>query len=154
MQTQEMIPVMPPPPQVRPERKMNWTYTIVAGGLGLLVAVVSIVMLQTRSAELARTRESLSSIQATVATQASDLDSARSNLRSTKATLASARSDLRDTKSALNLTYRCAASTLNAWYSTTNDSYTVTGFALQRAVKSFACRTVHTAHMSASGSTA
>lgn len=161
MQTRSYAPPLPEAPQFRPRSRTNWTATLVAGGLGLLVAITAIVMLQSRSSELARTRselattqESLRSGQATVSSQANQLDTLRSDLSSTRASLNSTKSDLKNANGALRLSVRCATATLDAWYSTTNDSYTVTGFALERAVHSSACRLVHGAQLNSYGTTA
>lgn len=151
MQTRSYAPPLPEAPQFRPRSRTNWTATLVAGGLGLVVAIASIFMLQSRSSELARTQERLRSSQATVSSQASHLEKARDELSSTRGSLSSTRSDLDSANGALRVSMRCATATLDAWYSTTNDSYTVTGFALQRAVHSRACRVVHRAQLSSYG---
>jgi uncharacterized phage infection (PIP) family protein YhgE len=159
MQTQPYAPPLPQAPELRPRSRTNWVATVVAGGLGLLVAIALIVVLSSRTSELARTQKSLRSANATVSSQASELDSqasdldrARADLSSATDSLSSTRSDLDTANNALDLTFRCATATLDAWYSTTNDSYTVTGYALETAVDSPACRAVHGTQVGDSGS--
>jgi hypothetical protein len=153
MQTQTFSRPLPTAPDSQPRTRTNWTATLVAGGVGLLMAVTAIFFLQSRSSELARTRESLSSAQATVSSQSGELNTTRDALSSARASLSSTQSDLHNANGALRITLRCAAATLAAWYSTTNDTYTMTGLVLQRAVNSRACRDVRRAE-NASGGTA
>ena len=147
MQTQSYAPPLPEAPHVRPRSRTNWTATTVAGGLGLIVAIASIFMLQSRGSELARTQERLRSSQERISAQAGQLEKARDDLSSARASLTSTKSDLDSANGALRVSLRCATATLDAWYSTTSDSYTVTGWALQGAVHSRACRVVHGAQL-------
>jgi multidrug resistance efflux pump len=158
MQTRSYSPPLPQAPVPRARPRTNWTATLVAGGVGLLLAIMLIVMLVSRNSELARTRESLRSAQATVSSQASQLDTTRDALSTAEASLSSTRSDLETARfdldsvnEALDVTMRCAAATLNAWYSTTNDSYETTGYALQAAIDSSACRVVHQGQLGSYG---
>jgi hypothetical protein len=159
MQTQTYLPPVPMAPDPPRQRRTNWTPTLVAGGVGLLVAIALVVLLLGRSSELASAREELRSEQATVTSQrielesqARELDAVRDDLSSATASLSSTRSDLRSANSALNVTIRCATKTLEAWYSTTGYSYTVTGYALERAIRSSPCRVVHSADVNTSAS--
>jgi cytoskeletal protein RodZ len=147
MQTESYAPPLPGAPQFRPRSKTNWIATFVAGGLGLIVAITLIFMLQSRSSELAMAQESLRASQSTLSSQSHRLEKARDNLSSTRASLSSTKSDLKGANGALRVSVRCATATLHAWYSTTNYSYTATGWALQRAVRSSACRIVHRAEL-------
>lgn len=147
MKTEDLFPSMPAPP-VAAHRTMNWIPTILAGGLGFVVAVVAVAAFHTRSVELTRTQASLRSAQATVTSQAADLATTRADLASAKSSLNSAQSDLSSAQGALEIALRCANSALHAWSSTTYLSYTFTGLALQRAVNSPACQAVRTAQLS------
>ncbi len=141
MSADQLFPTMPVPP-VTVRRTTNWTPTILAVALGVIVAVVAVVALHGRGVELAKAQASLHAAQATITTQSNKLASTQSDLASTKTSLSAAQSHLSSARSALSVALRCASATLHSWYSTIYLSYSLTGVALQRAVNSRACKAV------------
>jgi hypothetical protein len=148
MQTQPQM-LMPPPPHIsRPGRDApGWGVFIVVVSAATVLLVGTLVLLFGARSDAASTERSLRSTQQELSgvhqqltVSAHDLEQTQSDLSDRETELSTTKSDLADSNSTLSAVSACQYKLLGAWYGTTNSSYLVTGFALQSAVFSNACR--------------
>jgi hypothetical protein len=159
MKTQPVAPFMPPAPDTPPPgARTNWLATVVAGGLALLIAVGCGFVIANKSSALSRAESDLARTRETLSQRSSDLDDTKASLAAATSSLASTNSDLSEARDDLALKRRllkatagCSYAAMEAWYSTTSQSFSASGWALYRAVTSTQCRVVRNAYNDRSG---
>jgi uncharacterized protein HemX len=155
VQTKPDFAYVPRPPESRVVTKQNWVGTGIAGGVALLVLVVSGFLyfgaksdLDETETELAAVKNTLHGTEDELQASQDDLDATQTTLRNTEGDLADAKEKLATNERTLNSVAKCSYRMLEAWFETTNYSYTVTGIALQRAIYSRVCAVSRSAYQS------